>query len=57
MSHSVLHIAPRPPEGTAQQVLAWVGGDPRRARRALRAERVGKGRSTLVAELEKLAAR
>jgi hypothetical protein len=38
-------------------VLAWVGGDPRRARRALRAERVGKGRSTLVAELEKLAAR
>jgi hypothetical protein len=45
------------PEGTAPQVLAWVGEDPERAQRALEVER-GKGvfeaRSTLMQKLEKI---
>jgi hypothetical protein len=36
-------------------VLAWVGDDPARARAALEAERAGRQRTTLVAELERLA--
>jgi hypothetical protein len=44
------------PEGTRTQVLKWVGDDPERARRALQAEREGQQRSTLIAELERLAA-
>jgi hypothetical protein len=51
---SVLHVAPKPREGTVQQARAWVG-DGRRARLALEAERAGKKRTTLVTELERLA--
>ncbi len=48
--------APRPPEGTADEVLAWVGEDAERAAAALEAEQArAKPRSTLVAQLEKLA--
>lgn len=43
-------------DGTAQQVLAWVGDDPDRAEEALAAEQAkDKPRSTLVKQLEKLA--
>jgi hypothetical protein len=45
--------AERPPEGTVADVLAWVGGDPERARRALAAEQKGKRRATLIADLER----
>lgn len=51
----------RPPaelniDGTAQDVLAWVGDDPDRAGEALAAEQAkDKPRSTLVKQLEKLA--
>lgn len=48
------------PTGTVEEVLAWVREDDDqvqdRAQRALQAERAGKNRSTLVAELEDLAA-
>ncbi|HEV2778552.1 MAG TPA: hypothetical protein VGX25_04055 [Actinophytocola sp.] len=43
------------PEGSADVVLAWVGTDPARARRALEAEQAGQQRTTLIAKLEKLA--
>ena len=44
-------------DGTAADVLAWVGEDPERARQALAAEQAkDKPRSTLVKQLEKLAA-
>ena len=43
-------------DGTAQQVLAWVGDDPERAEEALAAEQAkDKPRSTLVKALEKTA--
>lgn len=43
------------PEGTAAEVLAWVGDDPERAGAALVAESTrDKPRSTLIAALEKL---
>lgn len=43
--------------GSVDDVLAWVGDDPVRARLALEAEQEdGKGRKTLVGPLEKLAA-
>lgn len=41
-----------PPEGTIDEVLAWVGDDPDRAAQALQAEREGKQRATLISELE-----
>lgn len=44
------------PTGTVDEVLAWVGRDLDRAARALAAERAGKNRSTLVAELQDRAA-
>lgn len=43
------------PDGNAEQVLTWVGDDRERAQRALDAERAGKQRSGLTAQLEKLA--
>jgi hypothetical protein len=43
------------PKGTAKEVLAWVGDDPQRARTALEAEQAGRQRSSLIAELERLA--
>jgi len=46
------------PDGTAADVLAWVGDDHDKAAKALEAEQAReKPRSTLVAALEKLAAR
>jgi hypothetical protein len=43
-------------DGTAADVLAWVGDDPERARMALEQEQAkDKPRSTLVKQLEKLA--
>lgn len=43
-------------DGTAADVLAWVGEDPERAEEALEAEQAkDKPRSTLVKQLEKLA--
>lgn len=45
------------PDGTAKDVLGWVGNDPARAALALAAEgRRGAPRKALSAELEKLAA-
>lgn len=45
------------PDGTAAEVLAWVGDDPDKAGAALVAESArDKPRSTLIAALEKLAA-
>lgn len=44
------------PDGTAKDVLGWVGDDPAKAALALLAEgKRDKPRSTLVADLEKLA--
>ncbi|MFL4904823.1 hypothetical protein ACJ6WF_16950 [Streptomyces sp. MMS24-I2-30] len=44
-------------DGTAADVLAWVGEDPERASKALEQEQAkDKPRSTLVKQLEKLAA-
>jgi hypothetical protein len=43
------------PEGTIEQVRAWVGDDRQRAEVALAAEWDGKQRRTLIAELERLA--
>jgi len=45
------------PQGTAADVLAWVGDDPARAQAALDAEYVGANRSTLIAKLEPIAAK
>jgi hypothetical protein len=42
------------PAGTADEVLAWVGDDPARAARALEAERSGRNRAGLAAQLERL---
>lgn len=44
------------PDGTVEEVLAWVGDDKDRAARALDAELDGKDRTTLVEALEGLAA-
>jgi hypothetical protein len=45
-----------PPEGTVDEVLEWVGGDPEKAQRALDAENESDSpRSTLVTQLEGLA--
>lgn len=41
-----------PPSGTIEDVKAWVGDDPERARQALDAERDGPNRQTLVSYLE-----
>jgi hypothetical protein len=47
---------PLPADGTAADILAWVGDDPERAELALEAEQAkDKPRSTLVKQLEKLA--
>lgn len=43
------------PDGTADEVLAWVGSDPERAKLALAAEQAGQKRSTLTDKLTKLA--
>lgn len=42
------------PEGTANEIMDWVGDDPERAQRALDAETApgGRNRSTLIAKLE-----
>lgn len=45
------------PQGTAAEVLAWVGDDPERAGEALSAEYAGQYRSTLIAKLETIAAK
>lgn len=44
-----------PPDGTVDDVLGWVDGDPARAAAAAAAERDGKGRTTLLSRLEELA--
>jgi hypothetical protein len=41
-----------PPEGTIEEVKAWVGDDPDRAQQALDAEEAGQQRQTLMAWLE-----
>ena len=44
------------PEGTAAEILEWVGDDPQRARAALEAEQASSSpRVTLVATLERKA--
>ncbi|OLE21671.1 MAG: hypothetical protein AUG49_21430 [Catenulispora sp. 13_1_20CM_3_70_7] len=45
------------PDGTAKQIIEWVGEDPVRGKAALDAERAkgGSARTSLVAALEKLA--
>jgi hypothetical protein len=43
------------PDGTVEDVMAWVGDDPARAAAAADAERAGKGRKTLLADLDKIA--
>jgi hypothetical protein len=66
MSHNVLHWVPpqaeprssslaTAPSGTISDVLAWVGDDAQRARAALEAEQAGTQRSTLIAQLERIA--
>ena len=50
----VLHVPPRPPHGTVQQVQAWVAGNPRRAQLALDSERAGQQRSSLISHLDGL---
>lgn len=44
------------PDGSVQDVLAWVGDDAERAGQALAAERAGKERSSLIEKLEQLSA-
>ncbi|MEV0608122.1 hypothetical protein AB0I61_17325 [Polymorphospora rubra] len=44
------------PTGSIADVLEWVGDDPDRAQRALDAEQAGKARTSLMPELERLAA-
>lgn len=44
------------PGGTISEVLDWVGDDPDRAQTALEAERAGQNRSTLISQLETIAA-
>lgn len=44
-----------PPDGKVADIVAWVDGDPHRARAALKAEHAGKGRKTLLSKLELLA--
>jgi hypothetical protein len=56
----VVTVSPPPvdevPDGTAEQVLAWVDGDPDRAARAIDAEQSrDKPRSVLLANLRKVA--
>lgn len=43
------------PDGTIDEVLAWVGDNPERARRALEAEQAAGKRKTLVDQLSKIA--
>lgn len=43
------------PDGTADEVRAWVGDNPDRAKLALTAEQDGKKRATLIDQLTKLA--
>jgi len=43
------------PQGSVDEVLAWVGDDRDRASRALEAERSGQQRTTLIAKLEAIA--
>lgn len=45
------------PDGTVQEVVDWVGDDPARAQQALDAERAGQNRTTLIAQLEPIAAK
>jgi hypothetical protein len=40
------------PDGTIEEVKAWVGDDHDRAQRALEAERAGQSRTTLITYLE-----
>lgn len=42
------------PDGTIDEIMAWVGDDPGKALRALEAETVGKARKSLIATLEKI---
>lgn len=42
------------PDGNADEVLVWVGGDREKAARALAAEKAGKQRKVLVEQLTKL---
>jgi hypothetical protein len=44
-------------QGTAQDVLDWVGDDPARAQQALDAELAGPNRSTLIPKLEAIASK
>jgi hypothetical protein len=41
------------PDGRVGEVLAWAGDDPERIRQALEAERAGRARVSLIAELER----
>lgn len=43
-----------PPDGTIDDVLVWVGDDPKRAADALDAEQQGRGRKTLIEALERI---
>jgi hypothetical protein len=45
------------PGGTVAEIADWVGDDPARAQAALDAEYAGAGRSTLIAQLEPIAAK
>jgi hypothetical protein len=45
------------PEGTIAQVLEWVSEDPQRAADALQTERSGQSRTTLITQLEAIAAK
>lgn len=64
LSRNVAPAAPKTDEaeaagkvrGRVGDVLAWVGSSSERALEALEAERAGKARGTLIAELEKIAA-
>jgi hypothetical protein len=43
-----------PPEGSVDEVKAWVGDDKARAAAALKAEQVGDKRTSLIQALERL---
>lgn len=42
------------PEGSIKEVLGWVGDDATKAQQALKAEKAGEKRTTLVSKLEAL---
>ena len=42
------------PEGSVKEILAWVGEDSAKAKKALEAEEAGEGRKTLVTKLTEI---